>query len=192
MTETISEQKKQLRKICRKTRQELGEIFRQHASLKICHHIADLDIFSQAKIILTYFPINTEVDLKPLMADFPAKQWVLPRINPDSAENSLCFHFYDPQHLVRHPFGMDEPAASLPTVPAENIELALVPGLAYDLQGMRLGYGGGYYDRFLAKFPGNSLGICFAALLLDHLPVGEFDIPMHWLLTENGLLAPHI
>jgi len=187
MSETVTAQKIQLRAQSRQVRQALGETFRAQASQAIRAHITGWTVFQNAQVILTYMPIKAEVDLRPLLEDFPHKRWVLPRILPE-AQHSLLFHPYDPTQLVRHRFGMDEPAASLPQIPPAEIQLALVPGLAYDCHGWRLGYGGGYYDRFLAAFPGISLGISFDTLLLDSLPRGEYDLPMHWLVTEKGLM----
>jgi len=100
----------------------------------------------------------------------------------------MVFHPYDPDRLVRHPFGMAEPAPDLPVILPEEIELALVPGVAFDRTGSRLGYGGGYFDRFLKNFKGVSAGIIFHALLLDETPHAAHDIPMHWIATERELL----
>ncbi len=186
MTDSIAEQKNQIRKQCRQIRQALGEPFRRQASQEICAQIANWPIFQHARVVLTYMPIKAEVDLRPLLEDYPQKRWILPRIVPD-AEYSLYFHPYDPRQLTRHPFGMDEPSASLPVVPPEEIHLALVPGLAYDRRGWRLGYGGGYYDRFLIGFSGVSLGVAFDALLFDSLPWGEYDVPVKWIVTEKEL-----
>jgi 5-formyltetrahydrofolate cyclo-ligase len=187
MPETsTAEQKNQLRKHCRQIRQTLMEPVREQASLAICAHIANWSVFQNARVILTYMPIKAEVDLRPLLKEYPQKSWVLPRIVPE-AEHTMSFHAYDPHQLVRHRFGMDEPAASLPFISPDVIELALVPGLAYDRSGWRLGYGGGYYDRFLVDFSGTSLGIAFNDLLFDSLPHGEFDVPVQWLVTESGL-----
>lgn len=186
MNEQIAEQKDQIRKLCRQRRQALGEPFRRQASLDICNHIADWAIFQNAHIILSYMPIKAEVDLRPLLESYPDKHWVLPRIATETGQHCLSFHAYDPERLERHPFGMDEPAASLASIPSAEIQLALVPGLAYDRHGWRLGYGGGYYDRFLADFPGTSLGIAFDALIFESLPVSEYDIPMGWMVSERG------
>jgi 5-formyltetrahydrofolate cyclo-ligase len=186
MPTSISDQKSQLRKQCKAIRQELGEIDRRKASQTICAHLAAWDIFQTAEVILTYMPIRGEVDLGPLLTDFPAKRWLLPRILPGEG-GRMVFHPYDPGNLVEHPFGMAEPAPYLPQIPPEEIQLALVPGLAFDRSGWRLGYGGGYFDRFLRNFTGGSVGVVFQALLLDALPQGEHDVPVGWLVTENGL-----
>jgi 5-formyltetrahydrofolate cyclo-ligase len=184
--ESTAEQKDQVRKQCRQIRLALVQPFREQASRTICNHIANWPIFQDAKVILTYMPVKAEVDLRSLLEDYPKKNWVLPRIVSET-EHNMCFHPYNPRQLVRHRFGMDEPAASLPVVSPAEIQLTLVPGLAYDRCGWRLGYGGGYYDRFLAIFSGASLGVTFNVLLLDSLPHVDFDVPMKWLVTEKGL-----
>jgi len=187
MSAPINDLKHQLRQQCKAIRKELGQESRQHASQAICAQLAAWDVFQSSDFILTYMPMRTEVDLRSLMADFPEKRWLLPRITPEEGHR-MVFHPYDPQQLIEHPFGMAEPAPHLPQVPFGEIQLALVPGLGFDRSGWRLGYGGGYFDRFLKDFGGVSVGVVFQALLLDFLPHGEHDIPMDWLVTEGGLI----
>jgi len=188
MTEPITEQKKLLRQQCRQIRQGLGEAARSQASLDICASIEGWTVFRHSAVILTYMPMKAEVDLRPLLERHPEKRWLIPRIAPE-ADHSMYFHPYDPNQLVRHPFGMDEPAADLPIVSPEEIQLALVPGVAFDQCGWRLGYGGGYFDRFLRNFSGVSLGVVFQALLLKTLPHDEHDVSMQWLVTEKGVFS---
>lgn len=165
----------------------MGDEFRRQASQTICARLATWDVFRASDVILTYMPIRTEVDLRPLLADFPKKRWLLPRIIP--GENGrMVFHGYDPHNLILHSFGMAEPAPHLRQVSPAEIQLVLVPGLAFDRSGWRLGYGGGYFDRFLMDFSGVSAGVVFQTLLLDALPHGEYDIPMKWLVTEDTLI----
>ena len=83
---------------------------------------------------------------------------------------------------------MQEPQADLPVIPPEAIDLVLVPGLAYDQEGWRLGYGGGYYDRFLKGFMGTSLGVIYDALLLNALPHDANDVQMDFIVSENGII----
>jgi 5-formyltetrahydrofolate cyclo-ligase len=183
---SLAETKSQLRQHCRKLRASLGEETRVRTSLSICDALEGWPIFQQSESILTYMPIKGEVDLTPLLTRHPEKRWLLPRIIPEE-EHRMVFHPFDAARLVRHPFGMAEPAADLPTVPTEAIQLALVPGLVFDPRGWRLGYGGGYFDRFLKNFAGVSAGIIFQALLLDEIPRGPFDVPMQWIVTELGV-----
>jgi len=186
MSPTLQQVKCQLREQCRKTRTELGVDFRRDASAAICNHIETWSLFLERETILTYMPMRGEVTLIQLIERMPLKHWLLPRIQP---EGRMTFHPYNPQRLIRHPYGMLEPAADLAPVSVENIELALVPGLAFDHHGWRLGYGGGFFDRFLVGFThGLSLGITYHALLLDHLPHHQHDIPVEYLVTEEGVV----
>jgi 5-formyltetrahydrofolate cyclo-ligase len=187
MLDSISTQKKQLRQQCRAIRRSLGDEIRRDASRFVCSRIEHWEIFRKSESILTYMPIPSEVDLTLLLEHYPQKKWTLPRIIPEE-DHRMVFHRYDPQRLVRHPFGMDEPAADLPIIPSDEIQLALVPGLAFDRSGWRLGYGGGYYDRFLHNFRGISVGIVFHALLLDEIPHTTLDIPMNRVLTEQEVV----
>ena len=74
-------------------------------------------------------------------------------------------------------------------IPPDAVQLALVPGLAFDGNGWRLGYGGGFYDRFLMWFEGVSAGITFQALCTNPIPHEGHDIPMQYLITETGVKA---
>jgi 5-formyltetrahydrofolate cyclo-ligase len=190
MSDDLAEVKSQLRQHCRKLRASLGEETCTHVSQSICEVLERWPIFRQSQTILTYMPIQGEADLTHLLDRHPEKQWILPRIIPEE-EHQMVFHPYDARRLVRHPFGMAEPAADSPIVPREALELVLVPGLAFDRHGWRLGYGGGYFDRFLKLFTGISVGIVFGALFLENLPHGEFDVSMQWIATENGILQVH-
>jgi 5-formyltetrahydrofolate cyclo-ligase len=186
MLPSIPRNKQQLRQQCRQQRDALDADFRQQASQTICVHIREWGIFKDADTIQAYLPMRSEVDLTPLLEGFPNKTWVIPRILP---EGRMVFQPYDPERLVRHPFGMLEPAPDLPMVAPGSIDLALVPGLAFDRHGWRLGYGGGFFDRFLSQFRGVSLGVTFDALWLDSLPHDTHDIPMKYVATETGLIV---
>lgn len=187
MSIPISDRKHQLRQQCRQLRRALDNDTRLQASHAVCANLEKWLVFQQSETILTYMPIKGEVDLTSLLTRHPQKRWVLPRILPEEGHRML-FHPYDPEHLIRHAFGMAEPSADLPVISVQDIELCLTPGLAFDRHGWRLGYGGGYFDRFLSEFAGVSVGTLYQALLLETVPHGEYDIPMHWLVTEAGLL----
>jgi 5-formyltetrahydrofolate cyclo-ligase len=186
MPDDLYELKKKLRSQCMDIRESLSADFRRNASLQICQHIRHWGKFQEAGVIFTYMPMNEEVDLLPLIAEFPQKKWVIPRIQPHSR---MILHPYDPEKLIRHRFGMLEPDPSLPKVPPGQVDLVLAPGLAYDRQGWRLGYGGGFYDNFLADVPGlAALGVTYSALLMDDLPHNSHDIPVQALVTEKGIM----
>jgi len=89
----------------------------------------------------------------------------------------------------RHPFGFLQPRPDAPPVDPGAIELVLVPGLAFDVHGARLGHGLGHYDRLLPRIPGHvpRIGITLDALVVDRLPTEPHDAPMSHLLTPSGL-----
>jgi 5-formyltetrahydrofolate cyclo-ligase len=184
LTRPVFEAKRLMRMRCRRQRDELGEEKRREAGLAICQHIESWPRFESAEAILTYMPMRGEVDLRPLLERHPAKHWALPRIQ---SEGHMVFHPYDSERLVEHAYGMLEPAADLSQVSTAEIDLALVPALAFDRRGYRLGYGGGFFDRFLADFKGVSLGVTYQALIMDALPVGEHDIRVEYVVSEVGI-----
>ncbi len=186
MADSIALQKAKLRRECRARRAALSEQYRTQAAQAIGQLLEKWPILQQSRVVLTYLPIHHEVDLTALLDRLPHKLWVLPRV-VEEPEPGMTFHLYEPQRLIRHPFGMLEPASERPMVLPQEIELALVPGLAFDRHGWRLGYGGGYFDRFLRDFAGVSVGVTFYPLLFDELPHNALDMAVQWIVTEAGL-----
>jgi 5,10-methenyltetrahydrofolate synthetase len=186
MSRDLSATKKELRSEYKRWRAMLSPEACQQASTAIGRHIEGWEIFQRAATVLTYMPMRNEVDLTPLLACYPRKQWAIPRTLPGG---QMTFHGYDPAKLVRHAYGMLEPAPGCAILAPEAIQLVFVPGLAFDQQGWRLGYGGGFYDRFLCDFGGVFAGITYRALLVEQLPHADHDISMPFLISEAGILA---
>jgi len=82
---------------------------------------------------------------------------------------------------------MLEPAADLPVIDPATLDVVLVPGVAFDRQGGRLGFGGGYYDRLLPTTPALRIGVTYDECLCDALPCGEHDQRMDWIVTPTEL-----
>jgi 5-formyltetrahydrofolate cyclo-ligase len=138
-----------------------------------------------ASCILTYLAFRNEPDLSLLFELLPDARWVVPRITEG---RQMALHPYDPERLVRHRFGMLEPAADLPVVNPAEIDIVLVPGVAFDRHGGRLGFGGGYYDRFLPTTSALRIGIAFDQCLAEQLPCGEHDQRMDWVATQSEMI----
>lgn len=120
-----------------------------------------------------------------LLADFPDRRWVLPRIDGET----MRFHFADPARLSAGSFGIPEPPADSPVCPVGEIDLFLCPGMAFSIQGVRLGRGKGYYDRALAEASPDAtkVGVCFSEQFMAELPSEPHDIPMDFLATPIGI-----
>jgi len=180
-------EKQILRTQCRTLRDALTAEAVAATSARICKHLAAWPTFQAAQSIASYMAFGNEISLMPLMKQLNDKRWTIPRtlVKP---EPRLIFHPYDPARLVRHRFGMLEPDASLPAVEPRDFDLVLVPGVAFDREGRRLGYGGGFYDRFLPKVAAVKVGIVYAALIVDQVPHNAFDQSVDFLACETGLV----
>lgn len=144
----------------------------------------------QARTLLLYCGMGTEPDtlrlLPPLFA--AGKGICLPRCLPRNQMEVRLVQ--QDSSLIRHPYGMLEPGTDCPLVLPEDIDLALVPGLAFDRSGGRLGRGGGYYDRWLTQFSGFTAALCRDGLLLDAVPRLPHDVGVELVITETGLYGP--
>jgi 5-formyltetrahydrofolate cyclo-ligase len=135
-----------------------------------------------------YLAMEGEVDVTGLFARLPGWRWVLPRVEADLG---LTFRDRDVGREA-HRWGMEQPVEQGPVIPVLEIDVFLVPGLAFDASGHRLGRGGGYYDRVLAARRGDSvaLGITWSGGLVADLPVEGHDQAVDLIVTEDGLTPP--
>jgi len=177
--------KTQLRRHFRSLRECLPPGEAAAASTTLCHRLASwipsIIHPTNQLITLTYLAFRNEPDLSLLFDLLPDIHWVVPRIDG----KRLAIHPYDPAHLTHHRLGMLEPTPDLPVVDPATLTLVLVPGVAFDRRGGRLGFGGGYYDRFLPTTPALRVGVAYDACLTDDLPRSEHDQLMDWVVTPT-------
>jgi 5-formyltetrahydrofolate cyclo-ligase len=136
--------------------------------------------------ITAYLAMGDEVSVTELFDRLPAWHWVLPRVEE---EGSLSFRDRDVPREI-HPFGMTQPISSGRVVPIHEIDVFLVPGLAFDDFGGRLGRGGGYYDRVLAirRTDSDAVGVTVSSRVIPEVRVVDHDQPGDWLATEDGVI----
>jgi 5-formyltetrahydrofolate cyclo-ligase len=156
----------------------------------ICQNLAEFEWVQNAQTILVYLSHRQEPDLSRLWTHhFPHKRWGISRC----VEKNLVWHEWQPiqtQQLQPGAYGILEPLPTLPVIEANTVDLMLVPAVACDRRGFRLGYGGGFYDRLFsdpgwAKVP--TIGIVFEFAYLDRLIPDPWDYPLQAICTELGL-----
>lgn len=150
--------------------------------------LLSLPQLEKARTIFLFLGVGTEPDTARLFAPLleQGKRIALPRMLPG---RQMEVRLYCPERpLVKHPFGISEPDEGCPLIPAQGIDLALVPALCYDRRGFRLGMGGGYYDRWLERYSGPTVGLCRQALLQDTLPTEPHDRPVDVVITPAAVL----
>lgn len=183
--------KPDLRRSLLKARRTLTpEIWREQSD-RLCTHLQNTPQFIQAQTILAYTSFRQEPDLSPLISGSvsnDSKRWGLPRC----VEKNLAWHVWSSasRPLQLGAYGILEPHADEPIIDLETVDLILVPAVAADRQGYRLGYGGGFYDRLLSNpnwATKPTIGILFEFALLPHLPIDPWDHPLDGICTEAGL-----
>jgi 5-formyltetrahydrofolate cyclo-ligase len=175
--------KAELRRALRRTGPDADSRLAQSAAIR--RHLRDWLAGQPARTIAAFSALPGEPPLLELLADFPNRRWVLPRVDGET----MRFHFADPARLSPGSFGIQEPPADSPVCPTGEIDLFLCPGMAFSIQGARLGRGKGYYDRALehANPQSTKVGVCFREGIAPELPADPHDVPMHFLATPDGI-----
>jgi 5-formyltetrahydrofolate cyclo-ligase len=156
-----------------------------------------LPAFINAKTVLCYMSFGTEIDTQTIFAEALKQNKVvaLPRMIKDQSPPytpRLALHEVSGEsELVSGKWGIREPRATCPAVPFDVVDLVLVPGVAFDRRGHRLGYGKGYYDRLLPARRPNSLlvALAFDCQLVDEVPVSAHDVSIDLLITPSQQLS---
>lgn len=179
-----------LRRAFRQRRRE--KINRAAADAAIARRVLDSSAYGQARVLLGYAALPEEIQTDGILrrALAEGKALYLPRCLDDAGQMAF-YRVQALEDLESGSFGVREPslAASQYNMDLDGQALCLVPGLCFDNKGYRLGYGKGYYDRFLAKFRGATLGLCYNDFLQDCLPVGDYDLPVQQIATEDRVFA---
>jgi 5-formyltetrahydrofolate cyclo-ligase len=147
-------------------------------SVQLWAKVAELDEYQRAGSVMAFVGFNGEPDTDPLFARLgvEGKRLLLPRVEPTG-----IVPVDGDWPMVKSAFGVSEPTG--PQVPLDEIDLVIVPGLAFTTAGDRLGYGQGYYDRFLPTITAPSVGVCFVDQLVDDMPVADHDVRLGMVIS---------
>jgi 5-formyltetrahydrofolate cyclo-ligase len=182
--ETNSE-KTSLRKVLLERRDTTSYDFIKLASNKIYNRLKQVEIFGNAKKIACYYPIGSEVQTQDIMQDLlgSGKEIGLPKV----VENNLSFRKIEGlKDLEKGSYGIMEPKENCSEL--EGIEIVLVPTVGITKNGVRLGYGYGYYDRFLASSNAKTISLIYSKQLVKSIPFYEKDIKIDWIVTEEKII----
>lgn len=187
MNENTGKTKKELRKEILKRREALEAEMVAEASAEICHMIQALNMYEEAEDLCLYMPIRNEVDLEILRkaAWEDGKRVWLPKVDGKQME----FHFFGPEsRLEEGAYGILEPEAGQVLEPGEAT-LVVMPGAVFSKSHDRIGYGGGYYDRYLSEHPQcRTMAVCHDLQIVDDLPAEEHDIRPDTIVSEEQIL----
>ncbi|MBT3704909.1 5-formyltetrahydrofolate cyclo-ligase [Candidatus Peregrinibacteria bacterium] len=178
--------KQSIRTELKKKRLKLTEKEIATLSKHLLSRLTNTPEYKQAKIILLYHPIQNEADPTPLFSPTTKKTFCLPRICKKT--NRLHLHqITDPHALQTGRFNIKEPNSAHPIIARKNIDLVITPGLAFDQQGNRIGYGKGYFDRLFKNLSTKAFKIALAYdfQIIENIDVEKHDQKVDLIITEK-------
>jgi 5-formyltetrahydrofolate cyclo-ligase len=189
MTEDHQQRKQEIRERIEKQRRSLTPEWVAATSAEIVSHLKGVPQFRSAAAVHTYVAWRNEVNTHPLIKDLLAegRRVAAPVVDLPrrTLVHSLISNFED---LRPGAFGILEPAPEkIRVVNISEIDVVLVPGVAFDLSGNRIGYGGGYYDEFLRHTGAFKIALCYHFQIVDEVPVRAADERVNVLVTEKGV-----
>ncbi len=184
---SISYKKSTSRKHFRELRQSISVESKYLLDTALVSNTAILEAFQNAETILCYYPVRGEPNILPLAryAQSQGKKIAFPISH--IKERRLSFHTVsDISELVGGSYGIPEPPIKNTEVTDFSNTFCIVPAMAIGKNGQRLGYGGGYYDRFLSSYNGVSAGLVYSFFLVDAVPAEKHDVALDIIITEKG------
>lgn len=174
--------KKELRKKYTKMRAEIQN--RDEKNEKIREELKNLEIYKNAKSVFIFISYKSEVDTKKIinMIIEDGKKLLVPLVK---GSEMIAVEVKGIEDLEKNKMGILEPKSG---EEVKDVDLTITPGLAFDKDGFRLGYGGGYYDKFFAKVETIKMGIGYSDQMVEKVIHEDYDKKLDYLLTDNGLV----
>lgn len=188
-TNNVADRKKTMRTNIGARMASLDGADRHDASVRACGRIMSMDEFRHASAVMLYMPLTSELDVTPLaIRCFQlAKTVCVPRVDTERIDmRPVEVSTFDNAAMALDQLGVRTPRDAPPVMP-ELLDLVIVPGIAFDLAGHRLGRGKGYYDRFLRRLRRavTTVGIAFETQIVDDVPVEAHDTCVDLIVTER-------
>jgi 5-formyltetrahydrofolate cyclo-ligase len=188
----LGDQKKAVRDEVRLRLQQISPEERLRRSTAANDLIRQQPAWARSKSVLFYSALASELDVFPLLKEAHAggKTILLPRFDPIGNSYHIAKIRDFPGDMIPAKFGILEPGSHCPEFAANHLDFALVPGVAFDALGARLGRGRGFYDRLLAQVTGMKCGIAFDEQIFPHLPTAPHDVRMNFVVTPTRWIDP--
>ena len=184
------EEKKDLRKIILNKRNSIDNNTKEEMDRELFNKLINLDLYKEAKNIFIYLSFGSEIDTKPIIdrALEEEKEVYIPKIYKINKEMK-AIRLNSFEDLEENSMGILEPKDDSNFIDKENIDLIIVPGAVFDLEGNRIGYGGGYYDRFLSniKDKRNKIVLAYDLQIVDNIEAEEHDIKVDYIITNSRI-----
>lgn len=180
----ITEQKKLLRRSIAELKGRYDFQWKCTSSGRICQHLENLDIFKSANTVLIYHALPDEVQTSEFLERWYGRKRIL---LPLVVGNDLVLKEFSPDKIVPGYKGIPEPSLEARTVDPIEVELAVIPGVAFDKDCYRLGRGKGFYDRLIPHLDAPLVGLAFDFQIVDRVPVEIFDRKLDMVVTESAL-----
>lgn len=179
-------EKQALRETMRHLNSKLSDRYLSESSRTIQAHLLAMSAYQEAETVFCFVGTPREVDTLPLLrhALEHGKMLCVPRCVDGTMELRQITAL---DQLQPGAYGIPAPSADAPEISIDEIDFAILPCVTCNHAGHRLGHGGGYYDRFLSKYRGSTVLLCFERLIREEIPVEPSDYPIPWVLTEVGL-----
>jgi len=190
MSDVPSLTKAVLRERVRVRLHALAVAVRAELSAKLVTQLPTQRIWARAQTVLFFSPLAGEPDIRPLIGQalHAGKLAALPFFEPGTKGYSARFIRNPDTDMATGEFGILEPRSSCEPAPLKLLDLVLVPGVAFDAQGRRLGRGKGFYDRLLAQVRGTTCGVAFDEQIVEAVPVEPHDVRLNCILTPTRLI----
>lgn len=184
----VKREKAHIRRQMLEKRRQLPADYCRDAQRAILERLVQMEGYAQADVVFTYVGRAGEVDTRPLIlrALSDGKRVAAPRCHGEGIMNAFLIHGME--ELEPGAYGILEPVRGCAEIGPEEIGLAVIPCVCCTGAGLRLGYGGGYYDRYLPESPAVRAALCWERLVVEDLPAQGHDCAMDFVVTEERVL----
>lgn len=184
----IKKEKDALREKYGELRRSLDPEIKAKRDAAICAAATSLVSFRHADTVLLFAPKADEIDIRAIAQEAWArgKEVAFPLCDPEN--RNMTYHIVSSFDELRPgTYGIMEPSPDSPIFDENRPAVCFIPALLFDAEGYRVGYGKGYYDRFLHRFTGSKIGLVYSDFLLSRVPRGRFDLSVDIMVTEKGV-----